>query len=144
MVQLHKMFVYKIVSKEEPQKVLYVGSTRTTIETRWGAHKSHNDQAIHTHMLESGGASKFEIKLLQVVNGTKTDLRKAEEAARQLHNPPYNKCACIRAEATREEYFLLWLEKNKYRTCECGCVVVRNQMARHKRTNKHKQLLNNC
>lgn len=52
----------------------------------------------------------------------------------------------------RKEYMRKYYEKNKEKykeqrkekiLCECGCVVRRDSIARHKKTDKHEKLMQN-
>ena len=161
--------IYKIYNTINDD--IYVGSTTRKLCERMGEHRSRvkyrdKHKPLSQSILEHG-VENFFIELIEKCPCNDKDelLRTEGKYIREL-KPSMNK---IIAGRTRKEHYIdnkehlsqrakewrevnpgymaqknkEWRENNKEAiTCECGCDVTRNHLARHKRSAKHNQLMN--
>jgi hypothetical protein len=155
--------VYGIVDKRKPDIILYVGSTEQTLKVRWALHKydsKHRKSKVNVYLREHGGIDNFEMKLLD--EGKFDKLKAHEEHYRLLLDPPLNMRKCSVGDITMQEYMQQYYDANRgvirarskqrYEAnrdtirakaatkieCECGAAVSRNNIAEHRKTEKHK------
>ena len=100
--------VYKMVHKNNPDEVLYVGSTVRKLSVRWSCHKfdakCNPDTKIYKYINEHG-VDSFELTLLEEKEfETRHAMETREEHFRTLYNPPLNTRSCSRGDMTKKEY----------------------------------------
>jgi ribosomal protein L44E len=139
--------VYKIVDKRVPEGVLYVGSTETSLHTRWGKHKNKVKSSTskkNTYIREQG-VEHFElVSLERRMFKDNAALREREEEYRIKLNPTLNSYKCFRnITESQKQYYAENREKiqkrvNEPLTCEvCGGSTTRANKARHERLKTH-------
>ena len=124
----------------------YVGST-TDFYRRKTEHKCHHKRPeqkeynclLYQRIRENGG--KFEMKLHHFHPcKSKTKLREEEQKTIIELKPTLNeRNAYLSVEGTKR---LKELHNKKVVLCECGCYITSGCLARHKRSKKHKDLIN--
>jgi group I intron endonuclease len=162
--------IYKITNDLNDD--VYIGSTCDTLSRRFSNHKSKsnkdpNKSPFHSSMSDIG-YERFRIQLIEDYPcQDQYQLRQREaffmrqigtmnkfipfvnESERKERKKKYNQTE-QRKEKHREESKLFYqankdkiLEKEKEKVfCECGCEVRKKEIARHKRTQKHLDLMN--
>ena len=159
---------YKIVCEDCPDYI-YIGSTKS-YRSRKNQHKiaCNSDKKYHLKIYqkirENGGWDKWNMIIIDEGDDlTFTQARIKEEELRLKYNGNLNSIKAFRTEEEKKEYKKEYgkeycfnnKEKRKEQrkqydekvgkvkiTCECGCVVSQNSIARHQRTNKHLKLIN--
>jgi group I intron endonuclease len=150
--------VYKIYNTINDD--IYVGSTTLKLCERMTHHRrclntsSKKHRSLYKSMSENG-VYNFFIELIEKCpcNGKEELLKKEGEYIRSL-KPSLNRCIAGR---TSKEYhkdnkeYIRELKSQYYQinkdycreklTCECGCVVTRGCLSRHRKTKKHIQLM---
>ena len=134
--------------------------------------RNYNNQ-IYNIMRANGGWDNFKfINLGNIKNVTKEEARHTKQAFIKLFKPNMNTINSYLTDEERKEYVKEYYEKNKeqiieqtkeyreenkekraagnkaYReknkvTCECGCVLSKSELTRHKRSKKHTNLMKN-
>ena len=67
---------------------------------------------------------------------------KENEKLMREHNPDYEELRLYNERCSRDLFNLKTKQKTSEQvTCECGCVVVKSSLARHRMTPKHMKLL---
>jgi len=155
--------IYKLVNEE--LGLTYYGSTTQTLEKRLMQHEYvYNNSKKYTsrQLFEKG---KVEIILVEEISCNNRNELLQRERFYIENNDCVNKLIPLR---TIQEWSKQYREKNKekidekgkiYReknkekineirrekfTCECGCIVSRRNLLRHKKTKKHQTFLNTC
>ena len=113
--------VYKLVDRQNPNNVLYVGSTELTLRQRWSLHvtearKGHTK--LYRYMRANGGPSCFELILL--IQGRfrhRAAMRVREERMRVLYKAPLNMNRCSIGDMTEQEYRRMYYEENREQQC---------------------------
>ena len=158
-IDYSKTIIYKIVCKDVNIKDCYVGST-TDFTRRKQKHKTnlHNKPELYVYNFinQNGGWENWEMIEIEKYNALdKLGALKKERYWLETLKATLNKKIPSR---TNQEYKKEWKEKNKekiqeqdkiYReknkdtniTCECGCIVKKQHIARHKKTPKHEELI---
>jgi len=149
--------IYKI-QHEDNDKLVYVGSTTDFIRRKYfhkyccnhSNSKAYN-RKVYKMIRDNGGLECF--KLLEIKKYPCNDSREAaseEENFRQKLKPSMNSNIAYSEltpqEQTKEwkqnhpeknrEYIRKWRGNNKI-TCECGAVITKDNIARHRDTGKH-------
>lgn len=126
---------------------VYVGSTIRTLEQRLSHHKSHKSSSMYKyiHKNYNGDWSKSKIELYEnyPCNSKKELGKKEGEIIRLLGNINHNI-----AGRTRKEYNNTPDRKRKQNIrqkqkieCECGCLISKGYLAKHKKTKIHQDLI---
>ena len=161
-IDYSKTIIYKIVCKDVNITDCYVGST-TDFVRRKNQHKNHSqpnnpksDLYVYNFINQNGGWENWEMIEIEKYNALdKLDALKKERYWLETLKATLNKKIPSR---TKQEYKKEWKEKNKekiqeqdkiYReknkdtniTCECGCIVKKQHIVRHKKTPKHEELM---
>ena len=150
MVNYQNGKIYKIIN--ESNDIVYIGSTTNTLCRRY---HSHNHKAINH-------------KIILIENypcNGKEELCKREQEIIEENDNLLNKFKAYISEEQKKESFkeyrnnnkdkvIIWRQtyriKNKQKIkdyqnekvfCECGCEVHRNNLIRHRKTTKHKLLM---
>jgi hypothetical protein len=147
--------IYTIRCRDD-ELLVYVGSTTQQISQRWQDHKSDcsningkkYDRLLYKTMRETG-QDQFYIELYEDHPcERKEQLEKREGEIMREINSTLNKR--IPSGKTKQEYnngyYMERREtKNKNRTvkieCCCGCMVRRDYLQKHQKSNKHQQLM---
>ena len=159
--------IYKIYNTINDD--IYVGSTTQKLCERMRHHRcsisqsTEGNRLIHKAFIDLG-VKNFFIELIEKYPcNDKDELRKKEGEYISALKPSLNMLIAgrTRKESTKEfqqnnreymlEYKKQYNEANKERiaahrsetiTCECGCIVTKPHLPRHKRSAKHNQLMN--
>jgi hypothetical protein len=156
-----KTIIYKIQHQED-ETLLYVGSTTDFIKRKYYHKICCNDEKYREHNFKlyqiirnNGGWECF--KMIQIKEFPCNNKREAEAEEDKIMVEMKANMNFQRAHRTKKQYredtnyTKNYYEKNKERikqisnqqiTCECGCIVVKNHIARHKKSNRHIKLLN--
>ena len=157
-IDYSKTIIYKIVCKDINIKDCYIGST-TNFTNRKQQHKNHSQSNIKSHLKvyvfinQNGGWENWEMIEIEKYNAIDhNDALKRERYFLEELKATLNKIIPSR---TKEEYSKEYNKVNEeklkeYRkeynkekiTCECGCIINKDHLARHKKTLKHEELLN--
>ena len=142
---------YKIVCLDKDLDLCYVGSTanwkQRAIAHKYNATSEKSSQyniKLYQTIRENGGWDNF--KMIQL--GTREQLKKREAEAieedyRQELKAVMNTIKCYKTEQERKEDRQKTLNKTYEKVeCECGCIVNRAGLTRHRRNNKHLELIN--
>ena len=156
-VNYQKGVIYTIRSRDS----VYVGST-TNFTTRKRGHKSHlhlnTQRKLYQSIIDNDG--EWEMKPYQLFPcNSKLELEIQEEKIRQILKADLNTQSCRgfdmkeyyqqnkeQIKSTANEFYHQNKEQTNKRkkekiTCECGNCVRRGDIIRHKKSNKHKLLL---
>ena len=161
-IDYSKTIIYKIVCKDVNIKDCYVGST-TNFTNRKRQHKNIaiNDTVkshyyVYVFINQNGGWDNFDMIEVEKYNALDhNDALKRErywleelKATLNAKTPsrPMQEYKKEYRETNKEkiqEKDKIYREKNKDTniTCECGCIVRKNHIARHKQTPKHEELM---
>lgn len=160
---------YKIVCLDNSCELCYVGST-ADFNKRKQTHKHscNNENSkeynckIYTTIRENGGWENF--KMIEIGKAEQLKKREAEqieEEYRQELKANMNTKRCFRTEQQKQdqlreqhqkyykenkEYYKEYYEANKDKlnekiTCECGCVITKQHLSAHKKSQKHINLM---
>jgi hypothetical protein len=152
-------YFYKIVCDDLPNFV-YVGSTMSFANRKYEHKRTCNNEnrknhncKIYTTIRDNGGWDNFRMVCIhQQEVDNKRRAEQIEEDYRVELNGNMNDRRAFRTEEQRKEDQKEYRGNNKdyfneyYKekiTCECGCEIRRNHIARHKRTDKHIKLIQN-
>ena len=143
--------IYKIV--DNTNNNIYIGSTIQILEERLSKHKCKNSTCISRNIIENGD---FEIILIKDYPcNSKEELEEEEQkyidiyecinknrAYTGLTRKEYDKERYEKNKDKKKEYDKKRYEKNKeYKKekilCECGCMINRSGIARHRKSQKH-------
>ena len=146
MPDYQKAKIYKLWSPQGTEDEIYFGSTTDELYKRKSSHKSKKNCKSKI-LFEKYDDVRIEIIEEYPCNNKEELLKKEGEYIRN------NKCLNrIIPDRTKKECDKEYREKNKEQikekikekiTCECGCIIRKNDIARHKKTNKHITLLEN-
>ena len=111
--------VYKLVDRQNPNNVLYVGSTEQTLLERWKMHvrDANNPKCktkLYTYIRANGGPFCFEI--IPIIKGKFTHrgaMRAREERLRLLHRAPLNMNRCSIGDMTEQEYRRMYYDEHR-------------------------------
>jgi hypothetical protein len=149
-------YIYKICCDDLPD-YNYVGSTKS-FRQRKNYHKEksliHNSK-LYVTIRENGGWDNWRMVILEECGEiTYTQARIKEEEHRVKLNANMNSYKCYRTTEEKKEYDKEWKENNKefvlnyhkeYNkkkvTCDCGCIINKNHLKRHKESKKHLELM---
>ncbi len=163
--------VYKIVCLDPTITDVYVGSTTNLTVRKYGHKnscsnvnsKKHN-YYVYRFIRDNGGFDNWEFVVVRRYNNIKTKealLRKERKYVDKL-KPTLNKFIPLQTYKEyyeknkktilehKKEYKKKYFQQNKNRIqqrqkekvqCDCGCLISRTHLARHKQTEKHKQLM---
>ena len=165
-IDYSKTIIYKIVCKDINIKDCYVGST-TDFVRRKSEHKKKSKKSniyIYEFIRENGNWENWEMIEIEKYNAVdKLDALKKERYFLEELKATLNKKIPSR---TKKEYDKEWKEaypeykkeydkeyyevnkeklnqnKKEKITCECGSIISKGEIAKHKRTKKHEDLLN--
>mgnify|MGYP005861267615 CR=1 FL=1 len=139
--------IYRIISNNTNRQ--YIGSTVQPLSVRLAGHKKdykryQNGKTHYVTSFDIFEDGNYRIELIcNYPCNSKAELHSKEgEYIRDLEC--VNRCIAGR---TKKEYDVKYREQNKaYRfekiECKCGSSVSRNQISRHRRTNKHQRYIN--
>ena len=151
--------VYAIVDKRDPDKILYVGST-VNMKHRWYCHRYNTRHEkrhsyglkVYVHIRESGGIDQFMHRPLYTGYFRDEDqLKELEEAYRDTCEAPLNMYRAhtgIESGIPKLEYEKRYYnnthEKQNARKaertlCVCGLDQRRGDIARHRKSAKHRR-----
>ena len=148
--------IYKIVCKDPKIKDIYIGST-INFTKRMSEHKCrcHNPNCnAYNHykykfIRENGGWSNFDMVIIREVNcNSRQELEVIERECIEEFNATLNKQIPSRTPEEIQEYHHHYREKNReiinqkskqMIECECGCIQNIANLARHKKSEKHKK-----
>lgn len=157
-VNYNNTIIYKIQHHEKPE-LLYIGST-TSFSKRKCQHKSNcyneNNKSYSTKLYkmirDNGGWNEF--NMIEIKKFPCQSKREAEAEEDRIMSEMKASMNTYRAFLTAEGHKLYEKEYyahnkqqiNKYRSikllCECGCYITRRNVARHVRSFKHINLIN--
>ena len=142
--------IYLIKHKTDDTKRVYVGSTNDFKRRIWKHKFSCNNEKnkdyninLYQYLRENGGFNEYEFIILECyVCNFKHDLHYKEDDYIKIYPNNLNK---LRAYLTRreiKEYYKKYRDENRYKlkekiNCECGSIVGKNDIARHRKTLKH-------
>jgi len=155
MPNYNESMIYKLCCKDTDIKEIYIGSTVNFRNRKWSHksscnninHRSYNFK-VYQFIREHGGWENWTMILIETVNcNTKLELHKIERKYIEELKPLLNKDIPSRdTKESNKEY----RENNKEKlsekrkekiTCECGCIVAKSSLTRHKKNKKHINLL---
>jgi hypothetical protein len=140
--------IYKIVCNDENINNIYIGSTYN-FAFRKSHHKyncnNENDIYLYRFIRENGGWNNWSIFIIRKYeNINKIKLRKKERKYINKLNATLNQSIPSR---TKKEYNKVYRRDNNAYIkekieCNCGCLITRGNISRHRKTNKHTFFLN--
>ena len=112
--------VYAIVHRQQPDHILYIGSTTCEVSDRWRVHRHTIKKKTHgklfKHMSTRGGIDNFTYVVLEdMVYQDKKSMLKREQYFFTLHNPQLNTKKCSIGDRTKKEYHQLYYKENSAR-----------------------------
>ena len=144
--------IYGIHWKQDPDTILYVGST-IDMDKRWRDHKckcATHDYPVYNHINANEGFDNFDYKILEEGVLSEGEIKEHRE---QYHieeigfeNLLNAQNAWTDTQEYQQEYQQEYYQKNKEQlnerkkekiTCECGVIVSITHLARHRRSKKH-------
>ena len=134
--------IYKLWSPQGTEDEIYFGSTCDELRYRKNGHKNKRDCKSKI-LFEKYDDVRIEI-IEEYPCNNKEELNKKE--GEYIRN---NKCLNqVIPGRTKKEYNKEYNEKNNEKnkekvTCECGCIITKIQLTRHKKSNKHIKLMEN-
>lgn len=157
--------VYEIVSTDEDQQRVFVGSTTLPLSSRWSAHQHLYHKRPHVRLYQTmkvrGGLDRFEIRLLEAYpcesqQQLRTRVRHWIDRSPQLsnsraiHTTPAEVREAVRQTMRRyhqqhavqaREHSLKWYNKHKHEkvVCCCGATVQKLKIKQHLKSNKHRR-----
>jgi hypothetical protein len=148
MVKYQEGVIYKIAHRYSPY--VYIGST-TNFNRRKSEHKFHatNEKSpkynhkVYQTIRELGGWNNFEMVLVaRCPCNDKMELHAKEFEYQQLFDVNMNTYDAVHD----PEYYKKYREKNKEYIlekikCGCGCVISRSSLFRHRRSQRHLNLM---
>jgi len=165
-VDYSKSLIYKLCCNNTDITDIYIGST-TNMKARKSKHKfscntptdrSYNSSK-YKFIRDNGGFSNWSIILIDYVDvNNKCELEKKEREYIENLKPSLNNNIPSRTpqealiyhqeyqKKYQKEYQKEWRENNKQRIyeqikCECGCMISRLHISRHRKTKKHIELM---
>lgn len=150
--------IYKLWSPQGKEDEIYIGSTCDELYKRKSAHKVNSNNCSSKKLFENYTDVRIELIEEYPCNNKEELTKKEGEYIR--NNKCLNKCLVGRTEQEyyqdnkekykkySKEYYnnnkvnIIEMKKKKV-TCECGCIITYNDLPRHKKTNKHLNLMNN-
>ena len=154
--------IYKIQHKTIDE-LIYIGSTTNFNQRKYKhkydcnneKHKSYNTK-IYVMIRENGGWEAFDMVLVKKYScNDYLEAHAEEERIRRELNANMNSIRCFRTEEEYKEYNKIQAKqyrethkekveahKKKKVECECGCILLKNGLPRHKRSHNHLKLLN--
>ena len=134
--------IYKLLHKVNHDK-FYIGSSQDIIE-RFRKHKTctKNEKFKCTlyRELRADGIDNYSLEIIEEIpDSTLMELKEKEQHYIKQLKPSLNmRAAYLTAEEKYEMRKKIWTERNKKKiTCECGCIVGKAHIARHKKSKKH-------
>ena len=140
--------IYKIVTGNE----VYVGSTFNTY-TRFAGHKSRLKTGFKCPLYDAIRANNNEYEITiydENLSMTEKELCIYEEEVRVLLGATLNSQRAYTTQEQRKQQIIKSKIKHKDKhlerrrakiTCECGCVIRRSVIARHRKSAKHARLM---
>ena len=158
--------IYKLISNNPDVKEVYYGSTcqrllcsRMAIHRcaykRWLADKSKG-RCTSFDLFKKYGVEQFHIELVENYPCENGEQLHTRENIYIRGNECVNKLSAIRTPEERKQYMKQYRIDNKEKmkqynkqyqanneqiTCECGCEIMRCNLNRHQKTDKHKSLI---
>jgi len=142
------MSVYKIYDKNNEDNY-YIGSTNNFYDRKIN-HKLNckkKGYKLYNYINENGGWDCFKMEVLEYC----LNYREREiELIKQLHPPLNTNWYNFNRKEYKKNYSKKYREENKEEinkkatqkiTCECGCITTKRNIARHKKTKKHINLM---
>jgi predicted GIY-YIG superfamily endonuclease len=154
-IDYSKAVIYKIEHMEKPD-LLYVGSTTDFIR-RKSEHKyicansnvKNYNLKLYQMIRDNDGWESFKIMIIKEFPcESKIQLIMEEEKYRKELQTTLNSCRAYRTNDEKKQYNIDYHDKNKEKknekiTCECGCISLKQNMIRHKKSLKHCQFIQN-
>ena len=150
-VDYSKTVIYKLVHNED-ESLIYVGST-TDFTRRKSQHKhdcNNPNSKKYNHkkyqmIRGNGGWDMF--KMIEIEKFQCNDKREAEKRENEIMNELKANMNSIKSHCgydTKNEYNKQYRIDNKDKikekiTCECGCMIRRDNIAKHRKSKKHIQ-----
>jgi len=138
-----KFLIYKIVYEN---KILYVGSTRLTLNNRKAIHKYYSTRKntkLYRFIKENdcfNDLEFIEIMKSQITNNNKDKIHEIEQTYMDLLHPTLNERRSY-VSILRNPNFTMNDYQKKYRSfivnCECGANVMMSSLYNHKKSKKH-------
>jgi hypothetical protein len=151
-----KTIIYKI-QHEKDETLLYVGST-TNFNERKNHHKAcsnnpnYNQRKLYKMINQNGGWECFKMLMIKefACNNKRESEVEEDRVMVELSATMNAYRACRSVEQWRidnadkiYQYYIDNYDTIKANVvCECGCPIRKDDIARHKRTNKHQKLIN--
>jgi hypothetical protein len=160
--------IYTIRCRND-DSLIYVGSTIQPLAVRWGGHKKNcntekcKNMSIYTtingdwdnwyielHSLypceSKEELCKKEGEIIRLIGTLNSRIEGRTREERYQDNKEkileYHKEYREKHKEEISEYGKKWYEDNKEKiTCECGCIIIKKQLNRHKKTQKHIELV---
>jgi hypothetical protein len=135
--------IYKIKSKDDKIKEFYIGHT-TDLETRKYYHnvcsKVYPNRKVYKYILENGGFENFDFEILETHSvSCKKEAETLEEQAIKNYGAGLNYRKNLHR--TREQILNYKRDYNHdHFVCECGCLITKQNILRHKKSKKHIKL----
>jgi len=167
MVNFSKSIIYKLCCKDVTVKEIYIGSTANLLKVRKSKHKyscnnifsvGHN-YYVYQYIRKNGGFNNFDIvEIERYPCSDRQELNKRERYWIELLQSTLNKQipSRTRLEHRQDNRELLLENQKKYYqnnkeelltkkkikiNCECGCIIARTCISKHRKTKKHINLL---
>lgn len=129
--------------------LIYIGSTTQTLKKRFSVHKSKykkyletNNLCISSYKIFAYGDAYIEL-IKNYPCKSREELNKEEgRYIKELNSVNKNKAGRTVSQWLIDNKEILCEKRRIKIYCECGCHVTKKNIARHKRTKKHNDLLN--
>ena len=159
--------IYKLIDNTNGD--IYIGSTVRTLKDRLREHRCKNNSCISKRIINNGNyiieliknypcnnvdelekeESKY-IKIqdcinIQIPTRTKNEWSKdnyAKNEDRRCYVKDYNQTYYNKNKTYYADYAKNNANRTKKVVCECGCEVRQDNLIRHRKSNKHKKLIN--
>ena len=172
MVNYNNSKIYKLCCKNTNITDIYIGSTTNFTRRKYNHKTScnntgneHYNYPVYKFIRENGGFENWDMVLVEMVNcNNKLELLKKERETIELLKPSlnsYNPIKSCRKEYRRQIYLEnkddeAKKQKERYKNnkdeintkaaikiiCECGCMIRKSDISKHKKTKKHLHRLN--
>ena len=141
--------IYTIRSKNDVS-LIYVGSTTQPLYKRFAQHKAKSKNLIHENRqlyikMNETDINDWYIELYEDCPcDRKEELNKREgQVIREIGLLNKEIAGRTFKEYREDKKEIIKAHENEYVFCDCGCSIVRHHIARHKRSPKHQNIMNN-
>jgi hypothetical protein len=140
MVDYSKTLIYRIISKDKLLNEFYIGHT-TDLEQRKYRHlidsTIYPNRKVYKYINENGGFGNFDFEILETHSVTcKKEAENLEEQAIKKFGAGLN----YRKNLHRTRQQIIDYKRgynHDHFICECGCSITKQNILRHKLSNKH-------